>query len=465
MTMADVKMITPQQERTLSDALVSAIHNANTGMCPNEALAKAANDHGLTPQFACRMTEAYNASKTVKHLQSTGGEKRADSFNLADRDTVLKLMYASEPEEKAAFEKAADILPNKFYTASGTRLEKAASKSSVPSMFAVKLQDPATKKRKKKSTGLRETRMAKLSGLRDQLDHMGAEIRMELRHAKDQAIKAAYALESALRIPGHESFEEVEKRALSTYGEKLGRKAMDIVWAMSDFERLGEKRAAMPAHRMVMGVGPVYESVRELMSWVEKAARVDAEMKEWEEKSKQVQKLLPESAGQQPGGTGATFVSDPGMPRRPATAPLVDEADALKGSNPKEEAKSTKAAGDDAPGFSYDPAKILNQITQKPEVPSLFDPKHEAKLRSIRARLVVNDMISNDPVLSAYAPEHVLNTYNEIARMAPGIATEPIVMRSLVGRALQTGGRMEPSEIKQLLDAEQAQRNIRVKGY
>lgn len=463
--MADVRMITPQQEQTLSDALVSAIKGVNSGLSQNEALAKSANDHGLTPEFACRMVEAYNASKTVKYLQSTEGEKRADNFDLADRDSVLKLMYAPATE-KVAFVKPASIMPGRFYSAQSPKLEKAAEAPKAPTMFAVKLQDPATKKHKHKkdTTSLHTTKLSKLSGLQAQFNNMGAEIRMELRHAKDQIYKAACTLESVLRIPGHEPFEEIEKRVISTYGQ-LGKKAMDIVWSMTDFERFGEKRASQPDRLLVLGVGPAYDAARDMMSWVEKAARIDHEMKEWEAKSKQVQKLLPESSGQQPGGTGATFVSDPSMPRRPATAPLVDVAKATgEGAQGKNDPEKT-AAAPEAPGFSTDPAKILNQITQKPEVPSLFDPMHEAKLRSIRAKLVVNDMISNDPVLSAYAPEHVMTAYNEIARMAPGIATEPIVMRSLIGRSLQTGGRMEPSEIKQLLESEQAQRNIRVKGY
>jgi len=317
-------------------------------------------------------------------------------------------------------------------------------------------------KNKPKTPGLHESKALKMAGLRQQLANMGQEIRMEFRHAKDQAVKAAYDLESMLRIPGHVPFAELEQRVLSTYGEKLGKKAMDMVWAMTDFERLGEKRASHPGRLMVLGVGPAYDAVRDLMSWLEKAARVDQEMKEWQEKSKQVEKLLPEGAGQQPGGTGATFVSDPSLPRRPATAPLVDEAKAFgEGAS----LDVTKQAAEATPGFSYDPAKILTQITQQPDQVSVFDPQHESRLRAIRAKLVMNDMISNDPVLSAYAPESVMDAYNELGRLAPGIATEPIIMRSLISRSLQTGGRMEPSEIKQLLDSEQAHRNIRVKGY
>jgi hypothetical protein len=284
----------------------------------------------------------------------------------------------------------------------------------------------------------------------------------------------------------------------------MGKKAMDIVLGMTDFERLGEKRASAPDRLYVMGAGPAYDCARELMSWLEKAARIDHEFQDLQSKRKQVQKILPESSGQQPGGTGATYVSDPGMPRRPATAPLVDVAEALKGStkdhpektafvpelvadelisravdkgmrhtglwgiaNKKKQPEKTAKDKEDegGGGISLSPEKMLSSFTKPEQTPSAFDPTHEAKIRSIRTKLVVNDMIANDPVLSAYPPEHVFNAYNEVSRIAPGLGNEPLVIRSLIGRAMQTGGRLDQNEIKQLLEAEQTHRQIRVKGF
>lgn len=609
------KMITPDQERTLSSALVSAIHNVNTGMAPNESLAKSACDHGLTPEFACRMVEAYNASKTVRHLQSTAGEKRAENFDLSDRDQVLKLMYTVDvPEKKAegleipkggnlpvsilmpgegespedyALRADADRLtgaPGRAIITTGDYQDRTGDSAYLKKLIAMKgVQEhlaaraakaeaypesgmtyvggngfgdeiyqaadgkyhklshetdqlspadadyadpkwieqvrkmagggprlraarakeqqvksadmfhegwhkiPVKERRKmgftedsereqlkyekqegfgkhKAASGpaLRENKVTKLASLNQVFKRLGEEIRMELANEKDQIMKAACAMETALRVPGHESFEEIEKRVTSTYGS-LGKKAMDIVWSMADFERLGEKRASFPPDRLrVMGAGPAYDAARDLMKHLEKAAKLDTEMKDHAEKDKQIKKLVPESAGQQPGGTGATFVSDPGMPRRPATAPLVNE-DGLTSS--KAPAEKTSADDKDKGGLSLEnPVKSLFSA-QKPEVPSLFRPEHEAKIRGIRAKLLVNDMISNDPVLSAYPPENVLQAYNEASRVSPGLATEPTMMRTLVARSLQTGGRFEPNELKQILDAEKTNREIRVKGY
>jgi hypothetical protein len=511
--MSELKLITPTQERMLSDSLVSAIKRVNGGMTPNDALAKSANDHGLTPQFACRMVEAYNASKTVSHLQKTAGEQRAQDFVLADRDEVLKIMYApaavkqaagtdkvkwqKTPEQKKQVGNAilAKLKAHKdrgeltdegeaelasgHYDDLAYIPERHVKKACESTIFATKLQNPnikakgvsETEKKKKDKDGpgdnapkiktgnLRENKFTKLASMLTQLDRMGSEIRMELAQAKDNAVKCACTLESLLRTPGHEAFEEIEKRVVSTYGV-MGKKAMDIVWGLCDFERFGEKRASAPDRLYVMGTGPAYDCARELMASLEKAAKIDQEFKNFNDKKRQVQKLLPESSGQQPGGTGATFVSDPGMPRRPATAPLVDEAEALKGSTKDHPEKTAK---DDS---LLSPEKLMGEFTTKPETPkSIFDPAHEAKIRAIRAKVVVNDMIANDPTLSAYPPEHVFNAYNEVARVSPGLANEPLMIRSLVGRTMQTGGRLDQNEVKQLLDAEKTHREIRVKGY
>ena len=481
--MNDVSLITPDQEKTLSKALVSAIQNVNDGGTPHEALAKSANDHGLTPQFACRMTEAYNASKTVKYLQSTEGEKRAHDFDLANHEEVLRLMYKDNPPAKEVTA-ATKFIPGKVYTAAkaAPEMTKAAGEdtpgkrdgtgpakgSYMDRVFGKGRREadgeecPSKKKKreKKAAPALRNNQVTKLASLVTELDRAGAELRMERAHAGDQILKSACSLKDSLRIPGHESFEELERRVTSTYGE-MGKKAMDIIWGMSDFERLGEKRASAPDRLLLMGTGPTYDSAREMMKWLEKAARIDKQVQEWQKSKAQVTELLSEQSGQQPGGTGATFVSDPGMPRRPATAPLVDVDKAVGGGA---RAYESKEAADKGVSVS-DPTGFL-AAPSKPAAPvSIFDPAHEGKLRAIRTRIVVNDMISNDPILSAHPPEAVFNAYNELSRIAPGITNEPIVIRSLIGRSLQTGGRMEQNEIKQLLDAEKAHREIRVKGF
>jgi hypothetical protein len=109
--MSDVQIISGVKEKQLLSSMESAIKKANSGMDPNEAIAKTANEQGLSPEFACRMVEAFNTSKTIKHLKDNEGEKRADTFGIADKEKVLKLMY-TPTEEKTAEQLISD--PFKF---------------------------------------------------------------------------------------------------------------------------------------------------------------------------------------------------------------------------------------------------------------------------------------------------------------------------------------------------------------
>lgn len=400
--MPDVKLISKEQESRLRDSLVSAIHYANGGMSSNDALAKSANEHGLGPEFASRMVEAFNASKTVNYLKKTSAEKRAETFEIADRSEVIKRMYdMAGPKQEVSKTAAASPLRNfNRTTTCAPTLTKAASASKED--------------RSPVSSGLRETKVTKLYSMRDSLNKMGSDIRVELLQCKQKACEAVEKLANSFRTPGHTPFCEVEARVRSTFGDALGKKAMDIVWATTDFERLGEKRAEDVSGRLVMGTGPSYAAARELVHSLEKAAQLQSELVAYNKAVTQVSLPQPvkKAADSGIGSVVSTILPDP-----------------------KEE-----------PG-------------------SVIDPSHEAKLRSIRTKVMVNDMISNDPVLSAYAPSDVLTAYNETAKMVPGISTDPMLMRTVVSRLLQAHNRLEPHDVKTLYETEEANRKLRIKGY
>jgi len=97
--------------------------------------------------------------------------------------------------------------------------------------------------------------------------------------------------------------------------------------------------------------------------------------------------------------------------------------------------------------------------SEAPSVEPVMTPQHEAGLRKVKMKLMVNDMISNDPTLSAYAPGEVIDAVNKISAMAPSLSTNGPLMKSLVSRFLQKGD-LDPSEFAQIMDLELKQRNL-----
>lgn len=83
-----------------------------------------------------------------------------------------------------------------------------------------------------------------------------------------------------------------------------------------------------------------------------------------------------------------------------------------------------------------------------------MDPEHESELQSIKVKAMLNDMLSNDPILSSYQPHQVLEAYNNIAQLSPTMASQPAVMRGMLRRSLQQGGVVEPFEAEQMSNLE-----------
>jgi hypothetical protein len=85
----------------------------------------------------------------------------------------------------------------------------------------------------------------------------------------------------------------------------------------------------------------------------------------------------------------------------------------------------------------------------------VYDPTHEAKLNAVKNKAMLNDLMSNDPILSSYDPEAITNVYNQIASLSPAAARQPVLMRGLLRKAIQQGGVLEPFEVQQLTQVEE----------
>jgi hypothetical protein len=512
-----VTPISHKQEKTLLDAMTGAIKLANDGMGANEAIAKSACDNGLTPEFAKRMVEAFNASKTLSHMKKTAGAARSESFSLADSDEVIKLMYVEPATEKTA----------SFRSLAGLGVVNVCTRTGIEKAAAALRSEPI------KRDCLLTTKMEKLSSLRTELKNTVGNLRAEARYANVKVAEAFEKLAALLRVPGGERFSAIEERVWHTYGD-AGKRVMDAVWETHDFERFGEKRAeARPETPRVMGMSPVYEAVRELMSSIDKAARAHADFTKaaadadlaavadnearraaamaakremtWAEADKELKKGQP--VGYEPTTLDQDTLTAALMTQREEaerqqhfTFKAKNEAEVAKQQAETEKAKQQNMANQSARDAeklrladedraskaqndtftAWSGAKDLPSIFQStgimakpPEAGAadhtpggrIIDVQHDTDLRSIQTKVMLNDMISNDPYLSTYAPVDVFSAYNQAAQLTPGLAHSPLFMRSLMLRILQTGGRIDPQEIKSMLDAESVQRGIRMKGF
>jgi hypothetical protein len=88
---------------------------------------------------------------------------------------------------------------------------------------------------------------------------------------------------------------------------------------------------------------------------------------------------------------------------------------------------------------------IKEEVSQE-----MADPVHESKMQGIRTQAILNDFISNDPVLSTYPPHEVAKAFNNVADLSPGVSQQPAVLRGVLRRMMQQEGVIEPFEAQQL---------------
>jgi hypothetical protein len=83
----------------------------------------------------------------------------------------------------------------------------------------------------------------------------------------------------------------------------------------------------------------------------------------------------------------------------------------------------------------------------------LGDQEHSAKLKGIRAQLMLNELAKHDDIISSYSPQEVAAAFSNIAASAPKTITNQALLQANLRRGLQ--GNLSPFEAKELLVGQQ----------
>jgi len=110
MSQNTIDRLSSSDSTKIASVVETAFKACAAGGRPSHEVAKAASESGLTLDQTKRACEALNVVMNLSHLKSNSGEKRADSFEIADPCKVAKIMFpdgladAPKPSaEKQAF--------------------------------------------------------------------------------------------------------------------------------------------------------------------------------------------------------------------------------------------------------------------------------------------------------------------------------------------------------------------------
>jgi len=440
----DLNFMTPEKELEVTNAVKRVISQVNDGANPSESIAKIASEHKFPPDIARRMVEAFNSSKTLFMFKQSDFD-RTSEFELADIRRVLREMYPRGTQEKrASFAGVPDdysLGEREDYTAEPVKHQDVKLAEHLPSPECI-VNQMFTKR---------------ASDLRS-IDYAKTEAALLRNRFRDRIIKAAkYWIEGAYQT-GTRQFDEVEKDVYELWG-KMGKSAMDAIWALVEPRAINEKRATGPVSRRVVDVdAEPLKSIKLAVELGERCYKADRIVEEmtgeanefWGACVDRMNKLygtnMSKDAGLREIGDSVIKGDKPLFPTQPLKTegdPSIidpDEIHFLGG-------KLTPDKGTDTPLSVEDLSGITNTQT-------------ELELGEIKARTMLADLMISDPVISEAPEEDVIRAWNKIATLAPRAAREPAVIQFLIRKMLQQGDVLDLLDIKTLVDSE---KNVRLR--
>ena len=395
-----IQPITKQQETQLVDATMQAIKLANDGSTPDDAIAKVAGDLGYGQPFVERMVEAFNVSKAMKHRKSAQADEKAGNFAVANVEQVMQRLYPTNTEtpaeqKSAAWDPEGYSRETRVYLrdkpTDHTFTQPRVNTDEIPSLYNQGFKVAESLRR--------DVKVAETA----------------LRDGREQWRQAVTKLAAYFR---HEpqSFNSVGVAAIIKHGDNV-KCALEAAYTLANLQERNVKSAAVkqPSPVAVVLTDRIDQLVKDCVAHatryrIAKEAQVSFDQA-FNRRVKQADALLPFFSGLGLGSSGNLW----------------------------------SAAGESVTDETVDPA--LAGVAQE-DLASL--PELEAERRGIRARLMLHDLINNDPVLRRADPALVLKFYNDLVQLAPDVARSPLAVRGALRKAVENET-FDPTEVQTML--------------
>lgn len=432
--------LSKSDEQKLLDGVKKAVDLVdNSGLSPNEAMKKVAEELQYSPGFLKAACNAFNNGRQLAQWNANDSilDKLA-SFPLADYEEVHRNMWGNTEEKSASFSYQTPTLPaydddfkKRLLSMPLSTTEKAASDEQHP-LVADELADRAAKTAYSTFEFARrvneEARRVKSAA--------NADLDVKINQLSDYFKKFAQD-----RLP----LAEVENAVATYYGE-AGKALMDHV--ASGFPK--EKRAAdykaswagfaKPAER----TKEPYTLVAACIKQAELLHRATANLEDADKQLAKAKECV------------ASF-SQPRFAAQNGSQSILTPSLIEDGSGQKSASLLGGLAFGAGGGVAKSIADAASQNSAKQleeQVKELESPEHLNELRKIRAQTVLTQLLSDpESPLSKYDPEEVLTTYNDLVQFSPRLADQPSAIAPLLNKRLM--GNTEPFEIGEQLKLEQ----------
>ncbi len=452
------------------DRLMGALHEAvqhfNSDNNPNAAVVKAARDNDFNIDQTQRLLEMFNTARTLYHYKSAGD--RTNEFALADPDAVMADLFKDDPQPQAktaAYVSYSDYDVPERSRHEPTYVEKAAA-----------LQTPTDEQlsvealSRQAMLALRETRQtAKIAS-------------DEARIAGSMAGSALTRLARCFAAGIKSANEDKYARLVTGYGKdpEYGPVLAKLAEFVPEKDKAPAALMAKYARHAVIDdrdLGTELALLKEARDWMSVEAEMLAASGVLEKEASAFEVEYLEALQVPTGKTAAAGLSDFIRPEIVKAAQVSRESTYetrnLLGDKVMVTEKSDPA-GVGLPQFFDAVPSLAAGALKKPletiDVERAFTAPAARQNRALSERLknvqrgiMLQDLMTNDPVLSEETPETVAEAFNAILQLAPEMASNKEVVRAVLRQTVHSVA-VSPYDAEIWTKLEKNLQNIRGKG-
>lgn len=430
-----MKKLSKEAESTILTALNSVADSVNDGDHPDDAIVKAAQGHEIPSGHVNLMVTAYNTGRTSKQREAgaTPFDKSAE-FDIADPHKIMERLYPTRVKTAAQLHDET-VIDDEYSVAPQFARRKQASVAAARKLDWKMVDTPPDLPRDEVAPVKRAFHQNKFDEGRYQ------ECRRELSQARDILSSSFEKLGNYFRSPGSLPFSAVSE-AIELHHGGIGRAVLSQVSRIIP-ENVKEAGDRIPP---LIKVNPREAPWDLVATCVKLAADLHTSEEQFIELQAHVSKnaearLRPFVQGQSKSvvaslsSNNSVIEKDAGF----ASGAVLSTMFRGIGGGESQQARSDERVSD--------------------YLEALDDPDHAEELKRIKIRAQVEDMLANDPIISDFDPEDVVNAYNEIVEISPRSADQLMLMRSILRKYLQSGGDFDPYDIQQnIMGAEEGLR-------
>ena len=454
-------MIATDFKDKLMSALQDSVGHLNSGMTPNESVAKAASDADFNTEQTRRLCETFNTARTIYHFQSKPDAKEA-SFPLADQDEVLGIIFSapiksavvddifhdySEYEVKEVMAKAAqedtplfpspleNSLPVMNDTTRQAMINENARRTNRIVDTQNRLADGADSEADQ-SDILADTKIAKLAaeisahcelhGTDKYARFLGVQANMVNTHAPFMAMLAQHIQHKVAAS----SAKVIDDRDLASWN-KVAHEITDMKQAAANLRAVSQEvRKEAAAYRQEFD--NLFKPESELKEGVfDDILRGDI---------KAAGKSKPNS-----------FFSLSSLGFGGAEEPK---------SKPTSNVESQiNAVNDIAASAAKHPADMAMSTISSALTPKNNTGKMMERLKNQQREVLMQDLITNDPYISEADPQMVANIYQQLAQLSPEVSTNKEVVRAILRQGIHSAA-ISPYDASAMVDLEKTIREV-----